>query len=356
MGYLQTYSVAQGSYMCLVIYWDIILCGCSGLWPFWFLAFQSVVVSVCGHFGLWPFRSAVVSVCCRSGLWPFGLWPFQFFVVSVCLRFGCGHLGLWPLWPVTVSEMSSKLCKIISTNQWIVDEHVFRFIANELSYHTEIAYLHIYICTYIFDAMGCNKNNILISRHHNYCHICTQMQWRRSKPFEYSNQWSVHSISIYVCNTKYLQIFDFNINLFKLWWVATNTADTETDFRNEICIWWENITLVGCEFNFQKNECTNIWITVTIINMKHIYSWHAATLLVIEVSKYVMLINMGNRGSKSIHVGKMYPMPQCVNWFHCDVPKSHTVALMSGFAAVDDCTWDRRNRTKPHIYNSQHSV
>ena len=64
--------------MCLAIYWDIILCGRSGLWPFWFLAF-----SVCGHFGLWPFRSVTVLVCGRSGLW-----PFRSVAVSVCGRFG----------------------------------------------------------------------------------------------------------------------------------------------------------------------------------------------------------------------------------------------------------------------------
>ena len=86
--YLQTYSVAQRPYMCLAIYWDIILC----------------VILVCGRFGLWPFRSAAVSVCGRFGLWPyrfvavlvcgrFGLWPFRFVAVPVC-----GRCGLWPFW------------------------------------------------------------------------------------------------------------------------------------------------------------------------------------------------------------------------------------------------------------------
>ena len=75
MRYLQTYYVAQRAYMCLEIYWDIILCGHSGLWPFWFVA-----VSVRGLLGSWPFR---------------------FVAVPVCGCFGCCRFGLWPLWPST---------------------------------------------------------------------------------------------------------------------------------------------------------------------------------------------------------------------------------------------------------------
>ena len=84
MGYLQTYSVAQGSHMCLVIYWDIILCGRSGLWPFWFLAFR---------FGLLPFRFVAfrfvaIPVFRRFGLSPFRLWPSRFVAVMTCYRYG----------------------------------------------------------------------------------------------------------------------------------------------------------------------------------------------------------------------------------------------------------------------------
>ena len=80
---------SQRSYMCLAIHWDIILCGGSGLWPFWILVF-----SVCGRFGLWPFRFVAVPVCGGSGLW-----PFRFVAVMTCYHLGdcyicIGHSGI----------------------------------------------------------------------------------------------------------------------------------------------------------------------------------------------------------------------------------------------------------------------
>ena len=72
---------------------NIISCGHSGLWPFWFVAVSVcgllfVVFSVCGRFGLQSFRffgHLAVSACGHFGLWPFRLWPFRF--VAVMTRY-----------------------------------------------------------------------------------------------------------------------------------------------------------------------------------------------------------------------------------------------------------------------------
>ena len=110
MRYLQTYSVAQRPYMCLAIYWDIILCGRFGLWPF-----RSVAVPVCGRSGLWPFRFVAVPVCGRFGCGRSGLWPFRFVAVSVVAVSVCGRYDLLPLLPFTFLNSQSAFIRYLQT-------------------------------------------------------------------------------------------------------------------------------------------------------------------------------------------------------------------------------------------------
>ena len=86
----------------IAIYQDIMLCGCSVLWPFRPVAVLVCGLSVCGRSGLWPFRSVAVSVCGRSGLW-------------LC--------RLWQLWPVTYSttvfvSLSAGMFIITKSSMW----------------------------------------------------------------------------------------------------------------------------------------------------------------------------------------------------------------------------------------------
>ena len=61
------------------------------VWPFQFMAFRFVIVSVCGLCGLWPFWSPAFSV-----FGPSYLLPLRFVAVSAMAVSGCGRYDLLP--------------------------------------------------------------------------------------------------------------------------------------------------------------------------------------------------------------------------------------------------------------------